>query len=170
VLGHDYEVASTRSPQEAIHLTENFEPDLAILDIRMPEMDGFELMGRLKAARPDLDIILMTGSIYELDAQLIRAIREKAFYFLQKPFDREVLLTLVERCLELRKLDRQNRLHLMRLEKELAEASRFNEASLPAEQGCVGRPCRLARYILFELGGDFAIMLKRAKLRYLHCG
>lgn len=156
VLGHDYDVASTRSPQEAIHLTENFEPDLAILDIRMPEMDGFELMGRLKAARPDLDIILMTGSIYELDAQLIRAIREKAFYFLQKPFDREVLLTLVERCLELRKLDRQNRLHLMRLEKELAEARAFQRSLLPAEQGCVGGLAVSARYIpCSELGGDF---------------
>src|SRR5262245_34791438 len=100
VMGRNYEVSSNISPQEAILRTEHFVPDLAILDIRMPGMDGFELMGRLKAVRSDLYIILMTGSIHELDTQLIRAIREKAFYFLQKPFDREVLLTLVERCLE----------------------------------------------------------------------
>jgi sigma-B regulation protein RsbU (phosphoserine phosphatase) len=156
VLGRKYEVASTGSPQEAIQLTEDFEPDLAILDIRMPGMDGFELMGRLKSVRSDLDIILMTGSIHELDTQLIRAIREKAFYFLQKPFDREVLLTLVERCLELRKLDRQNRFHLMRVEKELSEARAFQRSLLPAEQGCVGGLAVFARYIpCSELGGDF---------------
>src|SRR3974377_2216290 len=104
VLSHDYQVACTRSPEEAALFAKQFEPDLAILDIRMPEMDGFELMSRLKESRRDLDIILMTGSIHEPDAQLVRAIREKAFYFLQKPFDREVLLTLVARCLELRRL------------------------------------------------------------------
>jgi phosphoserine phosphatase RsbU/P len=156
VLGHDYQVMCTRSPQDVIELAESFEPDLAILDIRMPEMDGFEVMGRLKARKPDLDIILMTGSIHELDAQLIRAIREKAFYFLQKPFDREVLLTLVERCLELRKLDKQNRLHRMRLEKELADARAFQRGLLPAEQGYVGGLAVSARYIpCSELGGDF---------------
>ena len=36
----------------------------------------------------------MTGAVSELDRQLIRAIRERAFYFVQKPFDREVLLTV----------------------------------------------------------------------------
>lgn len=156
VLRHDYEVACSRSPQEALQLATSFEPDLAILDIRMPEMDGFELMGQLKATQPDLDIILMTGSIHELDAQLTRAIREKAFYFLQKPFDREVLLTLVERCLELRGLDRQNRLHLIRIERELAEARAFQQSLLPPERGCVGGFSVSARYLpCSELGGDF---------------
>ncbi len=156
VLGHHYEVVCTLSPAEAIELSNQFKPDLAILDIRMPEMDGFQLMGRLKDSRPDLDIILMTGSVHELDAQLVRAIREKAFYFLQKPFDREVLLTLVERCLELRKLERKNHLHLMRLEKELAEARAFQQSLLPPEHGSVGGISVFARYIPCSgLGGDF---------------
>ena len=47
-------------------------------------------------------MILMTGSVDDLDEKLVRAIRSPAFYFIQKPFDREVLTTLVERCLELR--------------------------------------------------------------------
>ena len=44
----------------------------------------------------------MTGSVDDLDEKLVRAIRSPAFYFIQKPFDREVLRTLVERCVELR--------------------------------------------------------------------
>jgi sigma-B regulation protein RsbU (phosphoserine phosphatase) len=97
-------LASASSPAEALALAPEFAPDLAILDIRMPAMDGFELMQRLKAAQPDLDVIFITGSMTEPDAHLIRAIRQGAFYYIPKPFDREVLQTLVERCLELRQL------------------------------------------------------------------
>src|SRR5262249_56052875 len=78
--------------------------DVAMRDSGMRSLKGFELMQRLKAEQEDLDVILMTGSITEPDAHLIRAIRQGAFYFIQKPFDRQVLQTLVERCLELRQL------------------------------------------------------------------
>jgi CheY-like chemotaxis protein len=70
-----------------------FHPELAIVDIRMPDLDGFELMARLKARFPGLEVILMTGSVDDLDEKLVRAIRSQAFYFIQKPFDREVLRT-----------------------------------------------------------------------------
>ena len=53
--------------REAVAAAAEFNPDLVILDIRMPELDGFELMARLKAQLPALDIILMTGSIDDLD-------------------------------------------------------------------------------------------------------
>jgi DNA-binding NtrC family response regulator len=132
VLGHDYRVVTSRSPAEAIPLAKEFKPDLAILDIQMPGMDGFELMEKLREQDSGLDFILMTGSIHELDAKLIEAIRKEAFYFLQKPFDREVLQTLVERCLKLRRLDFENRNHVSRMEKELAEARAFQQCLLPA--------------------------------------
>src|SRR5581483_1850830 len=103
VLGRDYQVASALSSCEAVQLAETFKPDLAILDIQMPEMDGFQLMEELQTLDPYLDVIFMTGSIHELDAKLVRAIQKDAFYFLQKPFDRGVLLSLVERCLELKR-------------------------------------------------------------------
>jgi sigma-B regulation protein RsbU (phosphoserine phosphatase) len=156
VLGQNYHVAGTRVPTEAVELVDTFGPDLAILDVRMPGMDGFELMGRLKASRPNLDIILMTGSVHELDAHLIRAIRQKAFYFLQKPFDRELLQTLVERCLEMRRLGKENTRHLRRLEEQLAEARAFQQSMLPQEQACLGGAAVSARYLpCYELGGDF---------------
>ena len=74
---------------------------------------------------------MMTGSTDERDARLIRAIREKAFFFLTKPFDREVLLTLVQRCLEARRLSRENRAHVSRLECELRAAQVFQQSLLP---------------------------------------
>src|SRR5215470_553599 len=138
VLGQDYTVASTRSSREAVVVARAFKPDLAILDIQMPEMDGFQLMEELQALDPELDVILMTGSIHELDAKLIRAIRKDAFYFLQKPFDRGVLLSLVERCLELKRLDHTNQKQLQRMEKELGDARAFQQSLLPPEFGQVG--------------------------------
>jgi phosphoserine phosphatase RsbU/P len=156
VLGQDYKVASTRSSREAVGLARAFKPDLAILDIQMPEMDGFRLMEELQAVDPELDVIFMTGSIHELDAKLIRAIRKDAFYFLQKPFDRGVLLTLVERCLELKRLESSNRKHLLRMEKELGDARAFQQSVLPPRFGKVGGISVFAHYIpCSELAGDF---------------
>src|SRR5260370_20031671 len=137
-------------PRPAMVVAKTFSPDLAILDIQMPDMDGFELMEKLQAIAPEVDIILMTGSIHELDAKLIRAIRKEAFYFLQKPFDREVLLTLVERCLELKRLDSENRKHLQRMEKELTEARAFQKSLLPGPQDKPAGISAFARSILYS--------------------
>jgi sigma-B regulation protein RsbU (phosphoserine phosphatase) len=115
VLERDYEVHCAATPPEALAWAASFAPDLALLDVRMPGMDGFELRRQLAARHPDLDVILMTGSLTEPDAHLIRAIEEGAFYFIQKPFDRRVLQTLVRRCLELRKFRAVAKRELARL-------------------------------------------------------
>ena len=148
-------MVGSRSSTHALALAGEFKPELAIVDIRMPELDGFELMARLKARMPDLDIILMTGSVEDLDEKLIRALRSPAFYFIQKPFDREVLQTLVERCLELRWRREQHRRHLERLETEMAEARAFQQGLLPEREAIVNRLAVSCRYTPFSgLGGD----------------
>ncbi len=156
ILSNKYDVRAVRLPGAAIDAASGGGFDVAILDVRMPEMDGFALMARLGELQPDLDVIMMTGSTDERDARLIRAIREKAFFFLTKPFDREVLLTLVQRCLEARRLNLENRAHLSRLQSELRAAQVFQQSLLPArcaslngfEISFLYEPCD-------ELGGDF---------------
>lgn len=156
ILEQGYEVVCASSPEDALVQARRLQPDLAILDIRMPGFDGFELMARLKQDLPDLDFILMTGSVGEGDQKLIRAIRQKAFYFIEKPFDREVLHALVERCLELRRLGEENRRHLQRLEGELGEARAFQTSLLPEPQAVIGSVRLCARHIpCDELCGDF---------------
>ena len=97
-------------------------------------MNGFEVTRALKAAQPDIDVILMTGNSEEPDDTLIRAIDEGAFYFIQKPFDRRVLLALVNRCLELRELREEREQFLRRVERELEEARQFQLSLLPPAQ------------------------------------
>jgi serine phosphatase RsbU (regulator of sigma subunit) len=156
ILSSRYDVRAVRLPSAALDAAAGASFDVAILDVRMPEMDGFALMARLGELQPDLDVIMMTGSTDERDARLIRAIREKAFFFLTKPFDREVLLTLLQRCLEARRLTRENRAHVFRLECELRAAQVFQQSLLPERAAALNgfdvsflyEPCD-------ELGGDF---------------
>ena len=155
VLGEDHEVIGTRRSREALALAGTFRPELAIVDVRMPDLDGFELMSQLKARFPALDVILMTGSVDDLDEKLVRAIRSAAFYFIQKPFDREVLRTLVERCVELRRRREDHRQNLQRLETEMAEARAFQQSLLPARETLVNRVAVCCRYTpCSALGGD----------------
>jgi sigma-B regulation protein RsbU (phosphoserine phosphatase) len=155
VLSDEHQVAATRSSREALSIAADFHPDLAIVDIRMPDLDGFELMARLKSRNPDLDVILMTGSVDDLDEKLVRAIRSPAFFFIQKPFDRDVLRTLVERCVELRWRRDEHRRHLTRLETEMGEARAFQQGLLPAREAIVNRVGLCCRYTpCLDLGGD----------------
>jgi sigma-B regulation protein RsbU (phosphoserine phosphatase) len=155
VLGGAHHVLGSRSSRDAVSIAAAFKPELAIVDIRMPELDGFELMTLLKTHFPELDIILMTGSVDDLDEKLVRALRSPAFYFIQKPFDREVLKTLVERCLELRWRREEHRRNLARLETEMGEARAFQQSLLPAREAIVNRLAISCRYTPCSgLGGD----------------
>jgi len=155
VLGKDHHVVGTRLSRDALSMASEFHPELAIVDIRMPDLDGFELMAQLKTRLSGLDVILMTGSVDDLDDKLVRAIRSPAFYFIQKPFDRDVLRTLVDRCLELRWRREEHRLNLQRLETEMAEARAFQQSLLPEREKVVNRVAVCCRYTPSStLGGD----------------
>ena len=155
VLSGDHHVVGTRLSREALSIADEFHPDLAIVDIRMPDLDGFELMAQLKMRFPALDVILTTGSVDDLDEKLVRAIRSAAFYFIQKPFDREVLRTLVERCIELRWRREDHRQNLKRLETEMAEARAFQQSLLPERERIINRVAVCCRYAPCSgLGGD----------------
>ena len=155
VLSEEHQVVGTRFSREALSLATEFHPELAIVDIRMPDLDGFELMAQLKTRFPAIDVILMTGSVDDLDEKFVRAIRSAAFYFIQKPFDREVLRTLVARCVELRWRREAHRQNLKRLEQEMAEARTFQQSLLPNRQATMSGVAVCCRYMpCSALGGD----------------
>jgi serine phosphatase RsbU (regulator of sigma subunit) len=154
ILSPDHEVTSLDSPARVLEVERELRPDLVICDVSMPRADGFDVMSRLKAQRPELDVILMTG-LPEPDAHLVRAIREKAFYFIQKPFNRDVMRTLVDRALELRRLREAEQHHANRMTREMAEARALQQTMLPAPSAIVNGVAIDARCIACsELGGD----------------
>jgi sigma-B regulation protein RsbU (phosphoserine phosphatase) len=156
LLERNYELLLCATGEQALQVVAQFEPELALLDVRLPGADGFELMRRLKKQVLDLDVILMTGSLTDIDGKVVRSLREEAFFFLQKPFDREVLLALVERWQERRRLTRQNADYVARLEEELRQARAFQHRMLPGVAGQLGGLALRGRYLPCDsLGGDF---------------
>ncbi len=76
--------------------------DVVLLDLHLPDLDGMELLERLKAARPELQVIILTGDTDVKTAT--EAIRRGAYHFLTKPLVREELVVTVRRAIEQRRL------------------------------------------------------------------
>ena len=131
ILAPSHEVHGASSGEEALRAFRERPFDVAIIDIRMPGMDGFQLTRALKQARPTTEVILVTGSISELDDKLVRSVKERAGFFITKPFSRAVLTSLVERCFEIQRLERERDELIGRLKEDLERARRFQLALLP---------------------------------------
>jgi len=75
--------------ESAINLVSEDEPEVMILDLKMPGMNGIEVLRRVKQSNPDIEVIILTGHGTDADREL--CMRLGAFAFLQKPVDIEVL-------------------------------------------------------------------------------
>jgi DNA-binding NtrC family response regulator len=82
------------SGAEALDLVRSADPDVVVSDLKMPGMDGLELLGHLRSAYPEIPVVLLTahGSV---DAA-VEAMKRGAHDFLTKPFDKEQVLAIVE--------------------------------------------------------------------------
>lgn len=90
-----YNVGSVADGREALRYLEKQEVDLVISDIHMPNMEGTNLLAKIKDNKPDLPVMLMTA--YGTIEQAVATIRNGAVDYLVKPFEAEVLVNMVER-------------------------------------------------------------------------
>ncbi|TYO98656.1 two component Fis family sigma54 specific transcriptional regulator [Geothermobacter ehrlichii] len=88
-----YEVATASDGRQALELFRHHQFDMAILDIRMPGIDGLELLERFLAERPDLLVIIMTAETSMKNA--IEAMKKGAYDYLPKPFDLDEVDALI---------------------------------------------------------------------------
>jgi DNA-binding NtrC family response regulator len=107
-----FPAAGAREALEAIQQTDY---DIALLDIKMPGMDGMELQSRLRQADPELTIIMMTG--YAAVETAVQALKSGAYDYITKPVDPDELSHLVANALE----HRQARSEVARLRETLDE-------------------------------------------------
>jgi len=131
VLAGQHEVTPAQRVSEALERLEGEPFDIAIVDLQLPDGDGYEVNREIHRRHPETDVILMTGSTTRQDQKLFQALEQDAFYFLFKPFDRRVLIALVERCLRLRHLQRENLQHLERLARDQQKAREIQRSLLP---------------------------------------
>ncbi len=102
-----YDVIPFVDPHAALAALEKQPFDLLLTDLRMPGVDGVEVLRRARVLEPELPIILITAHASIPTA--IEAIRAGAFDYVEKPFDNTELKTLVKRALEVTRLARENR-------------------------------------------------------------
>src|SRR6058998_2607031 len=103
ILGEDgYEVTLAADGEEALRLVAQESPDILLTDLRMPRMDGQELLTRVRSGFPDVAVVIMTahGTI----RSAVQALREGAEDYLTKPIDVEELERLLERILSRKRL------------------------------------------------------------------
>jgi len=100
-----YEVKTAPSGEEAIEILKKEIFDLAILDIRLPEMDGMEVLSKALEIDPDLVVIMITahGSV----ASAVDAMRIGAHDYLMKGFDHDELRVVVKKALDVHRLKRE---------------------------------------------------------------
>ena len=101
-----HEVRTAADGNEALLALREGPWDVALLDIRMPGMDGLEVQRRILAASPDTTIIIMTA--YASVQTAVRALKEGAYDYITKPFDPDELSALLRRISEKQKLRREN--------------------------------------------------------------
>jgi DNA-binding NtrC family response regulator len=98
-----YLCLATTDPQEALRWLESERPDLLLTDLRMPGMDGMEILARARAIDPHLPVVILTG--YGSIESAIAAVKAGAFEYLLKSFSNDQLKIAVERALTKRRLE-----------------------------------------------------------------
>jgi len=95
-----FEVILTRDGKEAWEKFRSVKPDLCVLDVMMPEMDGFTLAEKMRASEPGVPFIFLTAR--SLREDIVRGLKLGADDYITKPFDPEVLMlrinSILRRC------------------------------------------------------------------------
>lgn len=109
VLKSKYEIFKAKSGGEALGILAETKPDMIILDINMPEMDGFETMKKIKenAGYKEIPVIFLTADAEE--ESRLRGYKLGAVDFIRKPFDPMFIISRIERAFELEEAKRKLR-------------------------------------------------------------
>ena len=157
ILKDDYKIRIATSGRKALELVKLMPlPDLVLLDIEMPEMDGYEVCGRLKAAKEtrDIPIIFLTGKTEAQDET--KGFEAGAVDYIHKPFSPAVVKARVHTHLVLRDAREQLAQQLISINHELEMAREIQLSILPRETPKIRGLEIAARYIpMSSVAGDF---------------
>jgi len=98
LLMRDLGTAVAYDGESALEVVHEDEPEVMILDLRMPGIDGIEVLRRVKATRPEIEVIILTGHGSEADRKTCTELG--AFDYLQKPVDIDALSAAIQRANE----------------------------------------------------------------------
>jgi adenylate cyclase len=174
-----YEVSTAGDGVEALAKTRELLPDLVLLDIMMPEMDGIETVKRLKsdASLPFIPVILVTAKADDKD--VITGLESGGDDYLTKPVDHAALSARVRAMLRIKLLHDTVQAQARRLEEQAAELAALNktlEERVAAQVGEIERIGRLKRFLapqiaetIISSGGEGILESHRREIVVLLC-
>ncbi len=102
-----FEAIAANSGPAALQILDQSDIDLVLTDMRMPDMDGIELLQRIKEKDPDLPVIMMTA--HGTVEKAVEAMQKGAYNYILKPFDNEQLVVYVNKAIAMYKMVKENR-------------------------------------------------------------
>ncbi len=127
-----YEVVGSKDGAQALKQLESDPPDLVLLDIWMPGMDGMEVLERMKGQVPNLPVIMISGhGNIEL---AVKAVKLGAYDFIEKPLSLEKVLLAVNNALVFSKLEQENRVLRQEVERKYEIVGNSTEVQKLKEQ------------------------------------
>ena len=114
-----YEVAEAADCAEGLRLLRRCEPDVVLCDVKLPDGNGVEMVGRIKQAMPSAEVILLTA--YGNIPDGVQAIKNGAFDYITKGDDNNKILPLLSRAVEKARMQRR----LARIDDTLSEQHSF---------------------------------------------
>jgi len=102
-----YEVLTTVSGLEALEIQKSSDLDLVLTDMKMPGMDGIELLDQIKAMDPELPVVMMTA--HGTVDKAVEAMQKGAYSYILKPFDNERLILYVKKAISIFQVVKENR-------------------------------------------------------------
>jgi serine phosphatase RsbU (regulator of sigma subunit) len=163
----DYQIITAVNGQDALNIVQTNSPDLILLDIMMPVLDGFEVLLHLKTNPTTRDIPVIVISASNDLQSVVKGIQLGAEDYLPKPFEPTLLHARISSSLEKKRLHDLQQLYLKSLERELDIAREIQQGFLPAELPKLNG-WEIASYFKAarEVAGDFydAFLLPDGKL------
>ena len=123
ILKDKYNLFIQSEGEEALDSVRKNRIDVALLDIKMPEMNGIELLKKIKEIDPDIQVVIVTG--YATLDTAVEAMRFGAFDYICKPFDKEKLEELVGEGAKRRKRRIREKRELKEIQQELIQAEKL---------------------------------------------
>src|SRR6478672_5001277 len=141
-----YECILASTGQEALSLVERETPDLVLLDVKMPGMDGIDVLERLRAMNEALPVIVVSG--HGTISTAVEATKKGAFDFIEKPFASDRVLVSLRNALDQRQLRDENR--VLKRAVEVRHQMIGESAALRQVMAAVGRAAPTNATVLIQ--------------------
>src|SRR6476661_7233700 len=124
---HGYQVETAPTAAQGLKVLKSKSPPLVLLDLRLPDADGLEMLDRIKTELPEVQVIILTA--HDSLHNAIESIKRGAYHFISKPYAPEELLSLIEKALEKQSLLRETE-HLRKKTQQLEKRLEIAETRL----------------------------------------